>query len=885
MVGRINDTSNYIGTTSNILIGRINDTSNYIRITSNILLERINDIELYTTEVIVIPISTKIIETSNYIGTTSNILVGRINDTSNYIATTSNIFDIMIKNKVSNKWTTSNNMIYYNASNVGIGTTNPICKLHIYDSNFINTSLIINNNSINNIDYLTCNISGYSFNTNGIYANGTSISGSAIYTSILPDCYFKFKNEDIAIDIKEYSFNIVNNVAIADILIVGGGGGGATRYGGGGGGGALIYLENQILQPGSYSFKVGRGGRGSITPGYIGYTNGITTATVANKSGENGFDSEILYNNTILHRAKGGGGGLGGNVQNDMWSSSPGQQLGIGTYFPFKGGSGGGTGGNDDAPAGLLSTLNIVNGTQVEVINNEYEEYFDSAKTQVPCSKLNKSFPSYVGGFCFGNIGGKGLGGATDIFEGGGGGGAGEKAPDANYNVVFIDVLEGSAKGGDGKMCSITGIPEYYAGGGGGGTGGASYSVTATVTSKINAGGKGGGGGGGFHTQTPGYSDGLPNTGGGGGGEGYDSYYSTAYAPGQSMGGGRGGSGVIIIRFKSGKMNNNLSSSFKLIRGKLNDTFVDYNMVNYQGTFKIVSSVSNNPPKEMLVIKTNGNVGIGTSDPTYLLEVSNNTIAKIYNAYFIAAGFSTTDPVKKTFENLYECNFCAKFNNPIYITNNINIGTSSDIRIKEDIQDINYNNALQMILAIELKTYKYIDKIEKGNNKEYGFIAQQIQKVIPDAVILEKSYIPNIMTVANYDNKIITLPYKPINVIIKLKDKIKCIDSNDICIEIEVYKIINELTFEIKDLDKEYTYNKIFLYGTYVDDFHTLSRDHIYTLNVGAIHELHRLIKENSYIIKSREEDIIALEQKNIILNQNYERLLKDITFIKGFIK
>ena len=862
LVGRINDTSNYIATTSNILIGHINDTSNYIRITSNILLERINDIELYTTEVIGIPISTKITETSNYIETTRNILIGRINDTINYIATTSNLFAIMIKNKSSSQWTTSNNMIYYNDSNVGIGTTNPKCKLHIYDSKFNNTSLIINNNSINNIDYLTCNISGYSFNTNGIL------------TSIPPDCYFKFTNEDTSIDTKEYSFNIQSNPAIADILIVGGGGGGATMYGGGGGAGALIYLENQIFQQGSYKFRVGRGGRGCITGGQIGYYG----ETVESKSGENGFDSEILYNETIIHRAKGGGGGLGGNVQNDKYKSTAGQQDGIGTYFPRQGGSGGGTGGNDDGPGGLLSTLNIVNGQQVEVINNEYEEYFDSAKTQVPCKKLNKSFPSYIGGFCFGNIGGKGLGGINDLFCGGGGGGAGEKAPDLNINVTYFLLSESTAKGGDGKICSITGTPEYYAGGGGGGSasggeGGSSY---------VGAGGKGGGGGGRIRSVTPGSSDGLPNTGGGGGGEGLDQYQGIGS---ESKGGGRGGSGVIIIRFKSGKMNNNLISSLKLIRGKPNDTSVDYSMVNYQGIFKIVSSVSNNPTKEILVIKTNGNVGIGTSDPTYLLEVSNNTIAKIYNAYFIAAGFSVIEPVKKTFENLYECNFCAKFNNPIYITNNINIGTSSDIRIKEDIQDINYNNALQMILAIELKTYKYIDKIEKGNNKEYGFIAQQIQKVIPDAVILEKSYIPNIMTVANYDNKIITLPHKPINVIIKLKDKIKCFDSNNICIEIEIFEIINDLTFKIKDLVKEYTDNKIFLYGTYVDDFHILSRDHIYTLNVGATHELHRLIKENSYIIKSREEDIITLEQKNIILNQNYERLLKDITLIKNFIK
>jgi hypothetical protein len=49
---------------------------------------------------------------------------------------------------------------------------------------------------------------------------------------------------------------------------------------------------------------------------------------------------------------------------------------------------------------------------------------------------------------------------------------------------------------------------------------------------------------------------------------------------------------------------------------------------------------------------------------------------------------------------------------------------SSDIRIKEDIQDIYDDTALNMILAIEPKKYKYIDKVFKGDKKVYGFIVQ-----------------------------------------------------------------------------------------------------------------------------------------------------------------
>jgi hypothetical protein len=53
----------------------------------------------------------------------------------------------MIKNKNSSQWITSNNSIYYNTSNVGIGTFNPINKLHIYDDITTETKLTIQNNT------------------------------------------------------------------------------------------------------------------------------------------------------------------------------------------------------------------------------------------------------------------------------------------------------------------------------------------------------------------------------------------------------------------------------------------------------------------------------------------------------------------------------------------------------------------------------------------------------------------------------------------------------------------------------------------------------------------------------------------------------------------
>jgi len=67
----------------------------------------------------------------------------------------------------------------------------------------------------------------------------------------------------------------------------------------------------------------------------------------------------------------------------------------------------------------------------------------------------------------------------------------------------------------------------------------------------------------------------------------------------------------------------------------------------------------------------------------------------------------------------------------------------SDTRIKKDIVDISDTEALDKILLIEPKKYKYIDEVGKGTKEVIGFIAQQIKEVIPEAVHLGKGDLPN----------------------------------------------------------------------------------------------------------------------------------------------
>ena len=246
--------------------------------------------------------------------------------------------------------------------------------------------------------------------------------------------------------------------------------------------------------------------------------------------------------------------------------------------------------------------------------------------------------------------------------------------------------------------------------------------------------------------------------------------------------------------------------------------------------------------------------GYGSTLVSGSVSATNGAIFKMY--YFDA---DSPIGVLQTAANAQFTYLSVKITQGVWCTGSII--SSSDRRIKEDIQDINDDSALQMILAIEPKTYKYIDKINKGNNKVYGFIAQQIREVLPEATCIQSSFIPNIMLLADYDNKIITLSSQPTNVIIKLNDKIKCYDKNNIEINVDVEQVIDELTFRIKELENTYTDTKIFVYGTYVDDFHTLDKTYIFTLNVCATQELHRRIEAQDVIIKSQDERIKKLEQ------------------------
>jgi hypothetical protein len=274
-------------------------------------------------------------------------------------------------------------------------------------------------------------------------------------------------------------------------------------------------------------------------------------------------------------------------------------------------------------------------------------------------------------------------------------------------------------------------------------------------------------------------------------------------------------------------------------------------------------------------------VGIGVAPNNFKLEVASGDGATPEDPT-ISYGIHTSNNTNiEVATNITNTNICAKFNSSIWTTGNVI--SSSDERIKKNIKDLEDDTALQMILNIQPKTYNYIDMRGRRSERSgrdrrdgrdaqqatssapvYGFIAQQIRQVIPDAVRIQTEFIPNIFTVAEYNDNIIRLPSHPpeasLNAyMLYVASKVKCYDMRDNTIIVEVIEVINQQTFRIKDIKYEDT--KIFVYGTEVKDFHAVNKEYINTLNVCAVQELHKKITSQQSEIKELNEKV------NILLN------------------
>lgn len=198
------------------------------------------------------------------------------------------------------------------------------------------------------------------------------------------------------------------------------------------------------------------------------------------------------------------------------------------------------------------------------------------------------------------------------------------------------------------------------------------------------------------------------------------------------------------------------------------------------------------------------------------------------------------------------------------------IAVFSDMRIKCDFMEIDDTFALEKLRQLKPTSYRYIDKTRVTVGKVLGFIAQEVAEVLPDAVSKTKSVIPNIQTEASIkkiDEEKFELTLKephPVTVGTMLEIKSPTVHHLDV----EVVSVINDTTFTIFTKDKEIDKigDRVWVYGEYVDDFHNLDKNAIWTVATAALQEVDRQLQAEKEKVASLEERLAALEA--IVLNQ-----------------
>ena len=196
----------------------------------------------------------------------------------------------------------------------------------------------------------------------------------------------------------------------------------------------------------------------------------------------------------------------------------------------------------------------------------------------------------------------------------------------------------------------------------------------------------------------------------------------------------------------------------------------------------------------------------------------------------------------------------------------------SDARIKNIISISNSAKDLETIKALKITDYTMKDKVQYGNKSFKKVIAQEVEKVYPQAVSRVKDVVPDIYSLAenvvfNGINK--TLKCSLLNnYSIKIGEIIEFIHPKEGKLKAEVIEVSGN-TFTVKDW--QYPTDKIFVYGREVHDFRTVDYEAISMLGISAIQQL---AKENEELKAKNEE----LRIKNEELNRDFKQLKFDLS-------
>ena len=248
---------------------------------------------------------------------------------------------------------------------------------------------------------------------------------------------------------------------------------------------------------------------------------------------------------------------------------------------------------------------------------------------------------------------------------------------------------------------------------------------------------------------------------------------------------------------------------------------------------------------ERMRMGTSGYISIGNVTPSYPLHVNGAVLSSSQNLKYIdynsVPNWSTVAPGQTA----------------LSIYGSGKIGTSdafvifSDSRIKTEEQAP--QSYLELVSNVNVKNFSYIDKIQYGPQKKMGFFAQEVEKVLPDAVSKICDFIPNIFRKCSAEGNCVTITDHGLTE----GTRIRIIKSDNVKNDFDIH-VVDENTVQVDTVLE----NEVFVFGTEVDDFRVLNNDYMSAVAFGGLKELHALVKTQQTTIEMLTERLTALEAR-----------------------
>jgi hypothetical protein len=306
---------------------------------------------------------------------------------------------------------------------------------------------------------------------------------------------------------------------------------------------------------------------------------------------------------------------------------------------------------------------------------------------------------------------------------------------------------------------------------------------------------------------------------------------------------------VQIIRHHTGHLGSHLS----FIRAASNVMGLGYGQSS--SSFGFGPGVATAFSPTHLSIDTAGGVKIGTTSAVGRLNVGAQAAAVVASlGYFNGSGAGALDrPTLSQAVSIYA--------DGTILSYEFNI--SSDLRIKTDLHASEPVKDLKTLMGIEVTDYHYKDKLARGNGSHKKVIAQQVEKVYPQAVNTTIGVVPDIFKQAAVKDGWIKLATD-----LKKGDRVRLISEKEEGVH-EVLEVkADRFLTEFKPAG-----DQVFVYGREVNDFRSVDYDAIAMLNVSATQELARQLEtvqaENAALRRelvtqeqSMEARLIALERR-----------------------